>query len=90
MEAVQTFNKEVREFQQVVLNIWECKDEVQDRLLRERLRDDMSDPIKHQVRGGIERSMFALWLQDRENELLMLIVRMLEEEGWKVMALIFG
>ena len=89
MEAVRTFNKEVREFQKVVLNIWECKDEVQDRLLKERLRDGMSDPIKDQVRGGIERSMFALWLQGRENELLMLIVRMLEEEGWKVMALIF-
>ena len=49
----------------------------------------MSDKDKHQVRGGIERSMFALWLQDRENELLRLVVHRLENLGWKVMALVF-
>ena len=87
MMDVEKFNSEVREFQHVVLDSWGRAKDVQDRLERERLGYETRDNIR--VRDGIKRSMFALWLQDQENELLKLIVHKLEVLGWKVVALVF-
>ena len=36
--------------------------------------------------GGIERSLSAVYLQDRENELLKLIISKLDELGWWTMS----
>ena len=39
-----------------------------------------------EVLGGIERSLSAVYLQDRENELLKLIISKLDELGWWTMS----
>ena len=49
----------------------------------------MSERRQREVRDGIERSLWAIYLQDRENELLKLIVFKLDELGWRTMAPIY-
>jgi len=55
----------------------------------ERLHDGMAPEAVRAAEAGIERSLWALWLQDTENELLKDIVVAVRESGWIVHALLF-
>ena len=73
-----------------MVETWQGKPGVETLLSHERIRPDMSNTNRQCVEEGIGRSMWAIWLQDKVNDLIKLVEHMLEELGWKAVALIFS
>ena len=90
MREVDAFVEEVAVMREAVLELhakWFEGERAQ--LMRERLKEGMSDREMRRVHERIERSLWAIWLQDEENKLINMIALELKRLGWRVDALVF-